>query len=243
MEKVVLLTGAAGGIGKATGKALAQEGMILVLTDVKEEEVKELAEELGKLTPTLPLYLDVTEPSCCAEAVRKSLDNFGRIDILINNAGITKDRLLMRMNEEDWRKVLEVNLYGAFNCSKAVVKCMMRQRRGKIINISSIVACMGNVGQVNYAASKAGLIGLTKAMARELAPFGITVNCILPGFIHTEMTMRISAEMKEKIKERIPLGRFGEAEDVAELVRFLAKDASNYMTGATIIVDGGLSLL
>jgi 3-oxoacyl-[acyl-carrier protein] reductase len=120
---------------------------------------------------------------------------------------------------------------------------MMRQRRGKIINISSIVACMGNVGQVNYAASKAGLIGLTKAMARELAPFGITVNCILPGFIHTEMTMRISAEMKEKIKERIPLGRFGEAEDVAELVRFLAKDASNYMTGATIIVDGGLSLL
>lgn len=243
MSKVALITGAAGGIGEAISNLLADEGLSLILTDIDEERVKKLSEKLEKKTSSLSFYLDVTNPASCTEVVAKSLDNFGRIDILINNAGITKDSLLVRMKEEDWKSVLEVNLYGAFYCSKAVAKHMMRQRSGRVINISSIVAQMGNIGQANYAASKAGLIGLTKSMARELAPFGITVNCVLPGFIQTPMTEALSEDIKEKIKERIPLKRFGTPEDVAEVVRFLASDASSYITGATIIVDGGLSLL
>ena len=172
--------------------------------------------------------------------VDKILDKFGRIDILINNAGITADSLLIRMKEADWDKVIEINLKGAFICLKAVAKPMLKARSGKVVNVASVIGLIGNVGQANYAASKAGIIGLTKSSARELAPRGINVNAVAPGFIKTLMTERLSSEVKEEMRKRIPLARFGASEDVARVVLFLVSDSANYITGQVINVDGGM---
>jgi 3-oxoacyl-[acyl-carrier protein] reductase len=188
----------------------------------------------------LALQVNVADSQQVDHAVKEVLSAFGRIDILVNNAGITRDNLLVRIKEEDWDQVVDTNLKGAFLCTKAVARTMMKQRYGRIINISSVVGVMGNLGQANYVASKAGLIGLTKATARELASRGITVNAIAPGFIQTDMTAALPEDVKEQMLTAIPLGRFGGAEEVAEAVKFLASDGAAYITGQTLHVDGGM---
>ncbi|NOX97473.1 MAG: 3-oxoacyl-[acyl-carrier-protein] reductase, partial [Nitrospirae bacterium] len=189
---------------------------------------------------TLVSKTDVSKTKEVSEMVDKTLDMFGRIDILINNAGITADSLLVRMKESDWDKVIEINLKGAFNCLKAVARPMMKARKGKIVNVASVIGLIGNVGQANYAASKAGVIGLTKSAARELAPRGINVNAIAPGFIKTLMTEKLSDDKKEELRKQIPLNRLGTPEDVAKIVLFLVSDNADYVTGQVISVDGGM---
>lgn len=184
--------------------------------------------------------MDVTDYAKVEEAVNKILDKFAKVDILVNNAGITKDNLLMRLTESDWDAVINVNLKGTFNCTKAASKVMVKQRSGKIINIASIIGIIGNAGQANYSASKAGIIALTKTSAKEFASRNINVNAIAPGFIQTEMTAKLPEEIKQKMKEAIPLNRFGSPEDVAAVCVFLASEDANYITGQTIVVDGGM---
>lgn len=240
-DKVAIVTGAAQGIGKAIALALAQEGANIVIVDINLEGAKATAREIESLgRETLVFEVDVSKADQVNEMVKKVLDSFKRIDILINNAGITRDALIVRMDESDWDKVMEINLKGAFNCSKAVARPMMKQRSGKIINIASVIGLVGNVGQSNYAASKAGIIGLAKSLAKELAPRGINVNAIAPGFIKTEMTERLSQEVKAEMRKTIPLAKFGEVEDVAKVVLFLVSDAAGYITGQVINVDGGM---
>lgn len=240
-EKVAFITGGAAGIGKEIAMTLAKEGANCVICDVNEEQLKQTAAEIEALgVKTLPLVLNVTSMADCEEAVNKIIDKFGKVDILINNAGITRDGLLIRMKEADWDAVLSVNLKGAFNCTKAVVKPMMKQRSGAIVNMASIIGLMGNAGQVNYAASKAGLIGLTKSVAKEVASRNIRVNAIAPGFIETKMTQILSDDVKEAMLKQIPLGKFGSPQDVANLVVFLVTDDSNYITGQVISINGGM---
>lgn len=236
-EKVVIITGGARGIGRAIGELLTKEGARVVIGDLDKEEAEKTAMEIGQ---ALGLELDVTSSSSVEEMVNRTQEEFGRIDILVNNAGITKDTLLIRMKDEDFRAVLEVNLVGAFRCLKSVAKIMMKQREGRIINISSIIGLIGNAGQANYAASKAGLIALTKTSAKELAPRNILVNAICPGFIQTAMTDALSDKIKEEMLAVIPLKKFGQGLDVAKTVLFLASDLSSYITGQTIVVDGGM---
>ncbi|MDH5662744.1 MAG: 3-oxoacyl-[acyl-carrier-protein] reductase [Elusimicrobiota bacterium] len=208
-----------------------------------EEVAKSTAQEISqKGNEAISIRVDVSSLSSVEEMVKKTLDKFGRIDILINNAGITRDGLVMRMKEEDWDLVLDINLKGAFNCIKTVSPIMMKQKSGKIVNIASIVGIIGNIGQANYSASKAGLIALTKTCARELASRRINVNAVAPGFIQTSMTERLPAQVKEKLSSQIPFGEIGKPEDVASAVLFLVSEEASYVTGEVIRVDGGMAM-
>ncbi len=239
--KIALVTGAAQGIGRAISRSLAREGADLALCDINlagaQDVARELSHEGGRC---LALQVDVSSPSEVKASAERVLGEWDRIDILINNAGITKDGLLVRMKDEDWDLVLDVNLKGAFHFTREALRPMMKQRWGRIINVASVVGAMGNVGQANYVASKAGLIGLTKATAREVASRAITVNAIAPGFIETDMTQRLSEEVRQGMLKQIPLGRFGLPEDVAGVVGFLASEASSYITGQVIHINGGM---
>ncbi len=241
-NKVSMVTGAARGIGREIAFALAKEGSDIAICDVSEETLSQAKKEIEGATgrKVLAEKVDVTSLPACQDFVNKILDNFSKLDILVNNAGITRDNLLLRMSEEEWDAVLGVNLKGAFNCIKAVTRPMMKQRCGRIINMASIIGIMGNAGQANYAASKGGLIALTKTVAKELGARNINANAIAPGFIQTDMTDKLSPEMKETMLKMIPLGKMGDTKNVADLVLFLAGDSSSYITGQCIQVDGGM---
>jgi len=240
-DKVALITGGARGIGKAIALLFAQEGADIIIGDVNIEEASKTCLEIEALgRKVLPIEMDVTDYDKCEEAVNKILDKFTKVDILVNNAGITKDNLLVRMSQQEWDAVLDVNLKGTFNCIKAVSRPMIKQRGGRIINIASIIGIIGNAGQANYSASKAGIIALTKTAAKELAGRNINVNAVAPGFIQTEMTAGLADDLKEKMKQAIPLSKFGTPGDVAAVCLFLASSESSYITGQTIVVDGGM---
>lgn len=240
--KKALVTGASRGIGRAIAVALAEAGADVAInysgSEAAAGETAAAVEALGR--QAILVKANVGKSDECEAMVKEVLGKFGAIDILVNNAGITRDNLIMRMKEEEFDQVIETNLKGVFNGIKAVTRPMMKQRSGRIINISSVVGVLGNAGQANYVAAKAGVIGLTKSSALELASRGITVNCIAPGFIETDMTDKLPQEMRESLSDRIPLARLGAAGDIAAAVRFLASDAASYMTGQTIHVDGGM---
>ncbi|WP_371368898.1 3-oxoacyl-[acyl-carrier-protein] reductase [Sporomusa rhizae] len=240
--QVAIVTGASRGIGRAIAIALAKAGAKVVVNyagnTAAAEEVRKLITDNGGQAITV--QADVANQEAVDSLVRQTIEAYGKIDILINNAGITRDNLLMRMKEEDWDAVMNTNLKGLFYCTKAVSKSMMKQRSGKIINMTSVVGIMGNAGQANYAAAKAGVIGFTKSMAKELASRGITVNAIAPGFIATDMTHGLSDQVKEDLAAKIPLNRLGTPEDVAAAAVFLATDSANYITGQTLNIDGGM---
>ncbi|MED0653712.1 3-oxoacyl-[acyl-carrier-protein] reductase [Anoxybacillus geothermalis] len=240
--KIALVTGASRGIGRAVALELARQGASVVVnyagSEAKANEVVEMIRSLGR--EAIAVQADVARAEEVERLVKTALDQFGRLDILVNNAGITRDNLLMRMKEEEWDAVINTNLKGVFLCTKAVTRPMMKQRGGRIINIASVVGVIGNPGQANYVAAKAGVIGLTKTAARELASRNITVNAVAPGFITTDMTEALSEELKGEMLKQIPLARFGEPDDVARVVAFLASDAAGYMTGQTLHVDGGM---
>ena len=239
-KKVALITGASGGIGNSLADLFAFEGANIILWDIAEPPATFLTQIKNLSREVLFQKVDITQIKEVEEAMKKSYARLKRLDILVNNAGITKDNLLFRMTEEDWERVIAVNLKGTFNCTKVASRFMMRQKYGKIINIASIIGLIGNIGQTNYAASKAGILGLTKSVARELARFKINVNAIAPGYINTPMTIRLSPKVKEEMLKNIPLGRFGEPVDVAKLALFLASEESSYLTGQVIKVDGGM---
>ncbi len=241
-DKVAIVTGGTRGIGRAIALKLADHGANIVInyrnSDKEAEELKAILE--GKGVKVLTVKCDISNFEDSKNLMDKCKEVFGKIDILVNNAGITKDTLIMRMKEEDFDNVIDVNLKGTFNCAKHASAIMLKQRFGKIINMTSVVGIAGNAGQVNYAASKAGVIGLTKSLAKELGSRGITVNAVAPGFINTDMTAYLSEKVKEEASKNIPLKRLGDPEDVANLVGFLASDAANYITGQVINVDGGM---
>ena len=240
-DKVALITGAAQGIGREIALVFAREGADIVVGDINLEKAnitKQEIEALGR--QALAIELNVADFTKVEEALNKILDKFGKVDILVNNAGITKDNLLLRMSEQDWDAVIAVNLKGTFNCTKAVSRVMIKQRSGKIINIASIIGIIGNRGQANYSASKAGIIALTKTTAKELALRNINVNAVAPGFIQTEMTAKLPEDLRQKMLQAISLNRLGTPADVAAACLFLASRESDYITGQTIIVDGGM---
>ena len=240
--KVALITGASRGIGRAIALRLADDGAKVALNfasnSAKAEAVKAEIEAAGGAA--MLVQGDVSDFAKVAELVKKVIDEWGRLDILINNAGITRDNLLLKMSEDDFDKVIATNLKGVFNCTKAVTKLMMRQRGGRIVNMSSVVGLKGNISQTNYAAAKAGIIGFTKSAARELASRGVTVNAVAPGLINTDMTAALSEKVKEVMLQEIPAGRMGTPEDVANAVAFLVSDKAAYITGQVLSVDGGL---
>ena len=242
--KVALVTGASRGIGRAIALKLAAEGAAVVInyhgSMEKAKEVKAEIESDGGIAEIM--QCNVADYQATEAMIRKVTDDFGRLDILVNNAGITRDGLLIKMSEEDYDTVLDTNLKGTFHCIRFAARQMLRQRGGRIINLSSVSGILGNAGQANYSASKAGVIGLTKSAARELASRGITVNAVAPGFIETEMTAVLPEKVRESAVAQIPMGAFGTAEDVAEAVAFLASDSARYITGQTIHVDGGMAM-
>lgn len=240
-NKVAFITGGAQGIGKEIAVSFAKNGALIVLCDINEKTLEAAMLELKTLNKEIAYFkLDVSDQKGCEEVSKKAIDKYGRIDILVNNAGITRDNLIMRMSGEDFDRVISVNLKGVFNCIKIISRIMMRQRYGKIINIASVSGIVGRQGQVNYAASKAGVIAITKSVAKELASRNITVNAIAPGYIQTEMTEVLPDEIKSKMIENIPLKRAGKPLDVAHVALFLASDYSSYITGQVIVVDGGM---
>lgn len=239
-NKVVVVTGAAQGIGKEIALGFAKQKATIIIFDLNEEALKETQKELNVYTDCSYYLVNVTNTSEVEETVNKIIDKFTKIDILVNNAGITKDNLVLRLSDDDWDKVIAVNLRGSFICSRICAKKMVKQRKGKIINISSIIGIIGNAGQSNYAASKAGLIGLTKSMAKELGARNICVNAVAPGYIKTKMTEILPEKVKEEMLKRIPLKKMGTTEDVANGVMFLASDKADYITGQVLVVDGGM---
>ncbi|MFD2911088.1 3-oxoacyl-[acyl-carrier-protein] reductase [Jeotgalibacillus terrae] len=240
--KTAIVTGASRGIGRSIAIELAKNGANVVVNySGNEEKAKETAREVESAgTKALVFKADVSNADDVQAMLKETLSEFGSIDILVNNAGITKDNLLMRMKEDDWDQVMDINLKSVFLTTKAAARPMMKQRKGKIINVSSIVGVMGNAGQANYVASKAGVIGLTKTSAKELAARGINVNAVAPGFIETDMTGELPPDVQEAMKQMIPLDRFGKPEDIAKAVVFLASDDADYITGQTIHIDGGM---
>lgn len=243
-NKIALITGAGRGIGRAIAIALAKEGAEVVINyNGSEERAKEVKQTIEENGGKASIYkCNVSDFAACEVMIKDIVKEYGHLDILVNNAGITKDGLIMKMKEEDFDSVLNVNLKGTFNTIRHSARQMLKQRSGKIINISSVSGILGNVGQANYAASKAGVIGLTKTMARELGSRGITVNAIAPGFVDTEMTGVLSEEIRENACKQIILGRFGKPEDIANTAVFLASDKADYITGQVISVDGGMNV-
>lgn len=241
--KTAVVTGASRGIGRAIALKLAGQGANVVVNYVRsKEEAVQLVRELESLgTKALAVLADVSVYSEAENLISRAKKEFGTVDILVNNAGITKDGLIMRMSEEDFDRVIQVNLKGAFNCSRHAVPYMLKQRKGRIINITSVVGLLGNAGQANYAAAKAGLIGLTKSLAKEIGSRGITVNAIAPGFIETDMTAGLPDQTKEAVRESIALKKLGKPENIADAVVFLAGDTGEYITGQIISVDGGMA--
>ncbi len=239
--KIALVTGSGRGIGREIALAFAKEGADCVIWDVNAVDAEQTAKDIeisGR--KALAGQVDVTNLSQVEEGINKILDKFSKIDILVNNAGVTRDNLLMRMSEADWDLVIKVNLKGTFNCTKAVTRPMLKAKYGRIINIASIIGIMGNAGQANYSASKAGIIALTKTTAKELASRNITSNAVAPGFIDTEMTHKLPEEARAKLLELVPLGRMGLPRDIANVCLFLASSDADYITGQTIVVDGGM---
>jgi 3-oxoacyl-[acyl-carrier protein] reductase len=240
-NRVAMVTGSARGIGKAIALKLAEAGAAVVVNDV-DDAVEGVAEEIRAMgRQSLAVSADVSSSSDVARLVETAKSTFEKIDILVNNAGITRDRLLLRMSDEDWDKVLSINLKGAFLCTRAVLRDMVRRRWGRIVSIASIIGMMGNPGQANYAAAKAGLIGFTRTIAKEVASHGITANAIAPGFIDTEMTRQLKEDWREEVRSRIPLNYFGSPRDVAEAAAFLASEEARYITGQVLNVDGGMA--
>jgi 3-oxoacyl-[acyl-carrier protein] reductase len=240
-NQIAVVTGAGRGIGRAIALKFAAQGADIAAVDLKTEFVQETVEEVRKLgRKAWAVAANVSEAASVEAAVEQILKEAGRVDILVNNAGITKDGLVMRMSEADWDAVLDINLKGTFLFTKALSRPLLKQKSGRIVNIASVIGLIGNAGQCNYAASKAGVIGLTKSCAREFASRGITVNAIAPGFIQTAMTDKLSQEQKDAITKQIPLASLGQAEDVAEAVLFFASPAAHYVTGQVLAVDGGM---
>lgn len=244
MKQTAIVTGGSRGIGRAVAVRLAKDGMNLVINyrgnSAAAEETERMCRELG--AEVLLVQGDVSRAEDCEKLAAQAKEAFGRVDVLVNNAGITRDGLLARMTEEDFRAVLDVNLVGPWNMMKAVNRIMMKQRYGRIVNLSSVTGLMGNMGQTNYAAAKAGILGMTKSYAREVASRGITVNAVAPGFIDTDMTEAMPEGAKDKIITGIPMGRTGKPEDVAEAVAFLASEQAGYITGEILRVDGGMAM-
>lgn len=239
--KIAIVTGGTRGIGKAVASALAREGASLTLCARDAVALEKVTAELESSgTQVLPIKADVGQASEVEQMVEACLERFGTVNILVNNAGITRDNLLLRMRDEEWDAVLRTNLQGAFYCTRAALRPMVKQRRGRIINLTSVIGVMGNPGQANYAAAKAGIIGFTKATAKEVASRGITVNTVAPGFVETDMTHALDPDLQERIRGQIPLGRFATPDEVAELVVFLASDRAAYITGQVIHINGGL---
>jgi 3-oxoacyl-[acyl-carrier protein] reductase len=243
--KTALVTGGTAGIGKAIARLFAEEGAHVAIFGTNPERAKIALEEIEKCKSdpaqkVCSVLVDVSKNKEVEEAVNKLIADWGKIDILVNNAGITRDNLIMRMSEEDWDLVHDVNLKSVFNTCKAVSRPMMKARGGAVINISSVVGLTGNAGQVNYAASKSGMIGFTKSLAKELASRGVRVNCVAPGYIETQMTEVLPPQVKEGVLSKIPLNRIGQPQEIAQAVLFLASDLSSYVTGQVIAVDGGM---
>lgn len=240
-NKVVLLTGATGGIGRAVARYLYDCGATLALTDMNADALNELKAALGDRV--FVYVCNLSQPVVPADLVKSVLADCGKIDVLVNNAGITRDTLSMRMTDEQWDQVLQVNLTSGFRLIRAVLPTMMRARYGRVVSLASIVGAIGNAGQANYAASKAGVMAMTKSIAQEVAGRGITLNCIAPGFVKTPMTDKLPEEVKAKMLSQIPLGRFGAPEDIAAAVAFLASDQAAYITGQTLHINGGMIML
>lgn len=242
-NEIALITGSARGIGKEIALTFARNGATVIISDVNAEMAAATANELKSQGLSADNFsCDVTNLQSVQEMANKILDKYKRIDILVNNAGITKDNLLLRMSEADWEAVIRVNLTGVFNCTKVVVKSMLKAQKGAIVNIASIIGVSGNAGQANYAASKAGIIGFTKSIAKEFSSRNIRANAVAPGYIQSEMTEKLNEKAKEAIFQSIPLGRLGTPKDVANVCLFLASNEANYITGQTIIVDGGMGI-